>query len=84
MSGLETRRPTTIKGYDQLNAKARFRPSDDWLVNAYRISHRPGVMVDADMSIGNRVPTLCLGLIQHVETLWNLTRLLARKLGHGG
>jgi len=36
------------------------------------------------MSIGNEVPTLCLVLIQHVENLWNLTRLLAWRLGHGG
>jgi hypothetical protein len=27
---------------------------------------------------------LILGLIQHVETLWNLTKLLVRKLGLGG
>jgi len=33
---------------------------------------------------GSNIMPLILGLIQHVKTLWNLTKLLAWKLGHGG
>ena len=33
---------------------------------------------------GSNIMPLILGLIQHVETLWNLTKFLVQKLGHGG